>query len=128
MKLIRTLSRSSFPSHAGLLLSIFTTLALAGCEQSGHASDPRLRRIDEMPDSQLPTGIAKSQVTFYLSSQNFPVKNTGDPHEIAAIVHHLDTHTLPSATARVTFHFDARHNLKFYELATAAGSVPPTII
>ena len=128
MKIIRTPSRSSFSSLAGFLLGVSTILALAGCKQSGHTSDPHLKQIDEMLDSQLPTGIAKSRVTFYLSSQNFPVKNTGDPHETAAIVHHVDTHTLPSATARVTFHFDARHNLKFYELATAAGSVPPTII
>ena len=59
---------------------------------------------------------------FYLSSQNFPVENTGDPRAIVAIVHHVDTDTLQPATARVTFHFDASDNLKSYELVTAAGS------
>lgn len=123
MKNLRNPSRSTFPSLAGLfLLRVFALLALAGCKQSGHTSDPRLRPIDEMLDSQLPAGTAKSRVMFYLSSQNFPVENTGDARAIVAIVHHVDTDTLQPATARVTFHFDASDNLKSYELVTAAGS------
>src|SRR6202158_1283461 len=117
------LAKSSSPSLAVLsLLGVFAMLALAGCKQSGHTSDPRLRQIDEMLDSQLPTGTAKSRVSFYLSSQNFPVENTGDARAIVAIIHHVDTDTLQPATARVTFHFDASDNLKSYELVTAAGS------
>jgi hypothetical protein len=123
MKNLRNPSRSTFPSLAGLfLLGVFTLPALAGCKQSGHTSDPRLRPIDEMLDSQLPAGTAKSRVMFYLSAQNFPVENTGDARAIVAIVHHVDTDTLQPATARVTFHFDASDNLKSYELVTAAGS------
>ena|SRR6202140_605603 len=123
MKNLRNPSRSTFPSLAGLfLLGVFALLALAGCKQSGHTSDPRLRPIDEMLDSQLPAGTAKSRVMFYLSSQNFPVENTGDARAIVAIIHHVDTDTLQPATARVTFHFDASDNLKSYELVTAAGS------
>ena len=121
MKIIRALSRSSF-SLAGFLLGGFTIVALAGCKQSGHTSDPRLKQIDEMLDSQLPAGTAKSRVTFYLSSQNFLVENTSAPHEIVAIVHHVDTDTLQPATARVTFHFDARDNLESYDLVSVAGS------
>ena len=110
-------------SSAGFLLfGVFTILALAGCKQNGHTSDPRLRQIDQMLDSQLPSGTARSRVTFYLSSQNFPVEDTRDPHEIVAIVHHVDTDTLQPATARVTFHFDARDNLKSYDLVSVAGS------
>ena len=75
-----------------------------------------------MLDSQLPAGTAKSRVMFYLSSQNFPVENTGDARALVAIVHHVDTDTLQPTTARVTFHFDASDNLKSYELVTAAGS------
>jgi hypothetical protein len=123
MKNLRDPSRSSFPSLAGLfLLGVFALLALAGCKQSGHTSDPRLRPIDEMLDSQLPAGTAKSRVMFYLNSQNFPVENPGDPRAIVAIVHHVDSDTLQPATARVTFHFDASDNLKSYELVTAVGS------
>jgi len=123
MKNLRNPSRSTFPSLAGLfLLGVFALLALAGCKQSGHTSDPRLRPIDEMLDSQLPAGTAKSRVMFYLSSQNFPVENTGDARALVAIVHHVDTDTLQPTTARVTFHFDASDNLKSYELVTAASS------
>jgi hypothetical protein len=100
-------------------------LALAGCKPNGHTSDPRLRPIDEMLDSQLPAGTAKSRVTFYLSSQNFPVENTADPRAIVAVVHHVDSDTLQPATARVTFQFDASDNLKSYELVGAAGSASP---
>src|SRR6267378_2274610 len=91
-------------------------------KQSEHTSDPRLRQIDEMLDSHLPTGTAKSRVSFYLSSQGFPLESTSDPHTIVAIIHHVDTDTLQPSTARVTFHFDAGDNLKSYELVTVAGS------
>jgi len=123
MKNLRNPSRSSFPSLASLFpLGVFALLALAGCKQSGHTSDPRLRPIDEMLDSQLPAGTAKSRVVFYLNSQNFPAENTGDARAIVAIVHHVDSDTLQPATARVTFHFDTSDNLKSYELVAAAGS------
>jgi hypothetical protein len=123
MKKLRNLSKSSFPSFAGLfLLGVFTTLALAGCKQGGHTSDPRLKKIDEMLDAQLPAGTSKSKVSFYLSSQGFSLESTSDPHDIVAVVHHVDTDTLQPATARVTFHFDASDNLRSYELVSAGGS------
>ena len=126
MKNLRNFSRSSFPSLTGLfLLGVFAMLALAGCKPSGHTSNPRLRPIDEMLDSQLPGGTAKSRVLFYLNSQNFPVEKTGDPGAIVAVVHHVDSDTLQPATARVTFHFDASDNLKSYELAAAASASRP---
>jgi hypothetical protein len=125
MKKLRKLSKSSFPSLAGLfLLGVFAVLALIGCKQSGHTSDPRLRKIDEMLDSQLPAGTSKSRVSFYLSSQGFPLESTSDPRALVAVVHHVDTDTLQPATARVTFHFDASGNLKSYELLFAGSSVP----
>jgi hypothetical protein len=123
MKKLRNPAKSSSPSLAVLfLLGVFTTLALGGCKQSGHTSDPRLKKIDEMLDAQLPAGTSKSKVSFYLSSQGFSLEGTSDPHGIVAIVHHVDTDTLQPATARVTFHFDAGDNLKSYELAAVAGS------
>src|SRR5213078_2307697 len=120
MKNLRNPSRSSFPSLAGLFL-LGVLAMLAGCKPSGHTSDPRLRPIDEMLDSQLPAGTAKSGVMFYFPSQNFPVENTGDARAIVAVVHHVDSDTIQPATARVTFHFDASDNLKSYELVAAAG-------
>jgi hypothetical protein len=123
MKTSRNLSWISFPSVAGLfLLGALAMLALAGCKRSGHTSDPRLKQIDEMLDAQLPAGTSKPKVSFYLSSQGFPLESTSDPRAIAAIVHHVDTGTLQPATARVTFHFDAADNLKSYELVSVGGS------
>jgi hypothetical protein len=107
-----------------VLLCIFVTLVLYGCKQGAHTSDPRLRPIDEMLDAQLPEGTAKSRVFLYLSSQGFPIENTGDAHAIVAIVHHVDTQTLQPATARVTFHFDAADKLKSYELVASQDSSP----
>jgi hypothetical protein len=100
------------------LLGLFAALAFAGCKQSSHTSDPRLRQIDEMLNARLPVGTPKSRVLFYLSSQGFPVENTNDPHVIAAGIQHVDTETLKPATTRVTFHFDADDKLKSYELAS----------
>jgi hypothetical protein len=101
---------------AFFLISVFMTLTLAGCKQSSHTSDPRLQKLDEMLDSQLPTGTPKSRVLVYLNSQGFPVENTADSHVITATVHHVDTETLKPATARVTFQFDAEDKLKSYQL------------
>ena len=75
-----------------------------------------------MLDAQLPAGSSRSKVSFYLSSQGFPLESTNDPHSMIAIVHHVDTDTLRPETARVTFHFDNRDNLTTYELAVAPGS------
>src|SRR5438552_9515112 len=90
-------------SSAGFLwFGVFTILALAGCKQNGHTSDPRLRQIDEMLDSQLPSGAARSRVTFYLSSQNFPVEDTRDQHQIVATVHYLFHNSLQPPASPTT--------------------------
>jgi hypothetical protein len=101
---------------AFFVIGVLMTLSLAGCKQSSHTSDPRLQKLDEMLDSQLPTGTPKSRVLVYLNSQGFPVESTTDSHVIAATVHHVDTETLKPATARVTFQFDAEDKLKSYQL------------
>ena len=88
-----------------------------GCKGSGHTSDPRLRQIDEMLDTQLPAGTAKARVIFYLNSQGFSIEDSKDPHALVAVVRHVDTETLQPVSAAVTFHFDAEDKLKTYELA-----------
>ena len=105
-----------------VLGGVFLSIALLGCKTSGHTSDPRLRQIDEMLDSQLPQGTPKSRVIFFLSSQNFAVENARDARTVVAIVHRVDTNTLQPATARVTFHFDDADKLKSYDLEPAPGS------
>ena len=105
-----------------VLGGVFLSLALSGCKTSGHTSDPRLRQIDEMLDSQVPQGTPKSRVIFFLSSQNFAVENARDARTVVAIVHRVDTDTLQPATARVTFHFDDADKLKSYDLEPAPSS------
>jgi len=113
------------PSFSKRLLFLFVGLILpvilglltpSGCKQCGHTSDPRLRQIDEMLDSQLPAGTPKSRVIVYLNSQGFPIDNGTDPHAIAATIHHVDTESLKPVTAHVMFHFDPEDKLKTYEL------------
>ena len=102
---------------AGLILfAIVSMLSPASCSKSAHTSDPRLRQIDEMLDSQLPAGTPKPRVILYLNSQGFPIENAADPKTIAATIHHVDTETLKPVTASVTFHFDPQDRLTTYEL------------
>jgi hypothetical protein len=123
MKEPQNFATSSSLRLAGLLLlGVLAMLTPAGCKQSGHTSDRRLKQIDEMLDSQLPVGTAKSRVSFFLSSQGFPLESTNNPHALVAIIHHVDTETLQPATARVTFRFDPSDNLKSYELVSVAGA------
>ncbi|HYL86477.1 MAG TPA: hypothetical protein VE263_19795 [Candidatus Angelobacter sp.] len=109
--------RSLFLLAAFFALGLLSLLAPAGCKRSGHTSDPRLRQIDEMLDSQLPAGTPKSRVMVYLNSQGFSIENSDDPHAMVATVHHVDTETLQPVNARVTFHFDSEDKLKTYDLA-----------
>jgi len=123
MKILGKASSHSSTAYAALfLLGILATIPFSGCNRGRHTSDSRLRQIDDMLDAQLPAGTSKSKVSFYLSSQGFPVEAANVPNAIVATVHHVDTETLRPATARVTFHFDARDNLTTYELAFAPGS------
>jgi hypothetical protein len=106
------------------LLGVFLLLAVAGCNSSSHTSDPHLRQIDEMLNTQLPQGTPKSRVIFFLNTQAFPLENSGDAKVLVAVVRHVDTNTLQPATARVTFHFDAAGKLSTYELSPAPDAAP----
>ena len=121
-KFAKFIGSPALPFASAIFLGVLALLTLAGCQNSKHTSDPRLRQIDEMLDAQLPTGTNKSRVTVYLSAQGFTLESTTDPRTIVAIVRHVDTDTLQPATARVTFHFDAGEKLKSYELAPMPGS------
>ena len=124
IKLRRRTTTSVNFFRSSLLTFVLLTVGLSGCKTSAHTSDPRLRQIDELLDSQLPQGTPKSRVIFFLSSQGFPLQNARDEKAVVAIVHRVDTSTLQPATARVTFHFDANDKLKSYELEPAADSPP----
>ena len=98
---------------------VLVAFSISGCKNSSHTSDPRLEKIDQMLNSKLPKGTPMSRVTYFLTSRGYPLQDSPDKSVVVAIVRHIDTDTLQPATARVTFHFDANHNLTSYELQAA---------
>jgi hypothetical protein len=98
----------------------FLLLAVAaGCSSHTHTFDPKLRKIDELLDAQLPKGTSRSRVGFFLTTRGYKVEGSPDVHTVIAIVRHIDTETLQPSTARVIFHFDAGDRLTSYDLERA---------
>jgi hypothetical protein len=99
---------------------IFLLLAIAaGCSSHTHTYDPKLRKIDELLDAQLPKGTSRSRVGFFLITRGYKIEDSPDLRTVIAIVRHIDTRTLQPSTARVTFHFDANDALISYDLQPA---------
>ena len=105
-----------------MLVGVLTVVG--GCQTSAHTSDGRLRKIDEMLNSELPKGTSMGRVSYFLSSRGFKTEPTTKPQTMVAIVRQIDTETLRPANARVTFHFDDRDQLSSYELTAAPDEVP----
>jgi hypothetical protein len=95
------------------------TFLTGGCNHSGHTSDPRLVKIDEMLNGELPKGTSEDRVRFFLNTRGYRTLNTGEPHTVVAIIRHIDTDTLRPQTARAIFRFDAHDHLDSYELTPA---------
>jgi hypothetical protein len=95
------------------------TLTSNGCKSSAHTSDSRLRKIDEMLNSQLPQGTSRSRLEYFLNSRGYKLEDSPDKNSVVAVVRQIDTDTLQPATARVTFHFDSKDKLLTYELQSA---------
>jgi hypothetical protein len=110
----RLAPRTRFPASFVLLLAL-----AAGCSSHTHTYDPKLRKIDELLDAQLPKGTSRSRVGFFLTTRGYKVEGAPDVHTVIAIVRHIDTDTLQPSTARVTFHFDANDRLTSYDLQRA---------
>lgn len=103
-----------------LLATVVILAALSGygCKSSAHTSDSRLRKIDEMLNSQLPKGTPRSRVQYFLGSRGDRLEGH-DKRSLVAVVRRIDTDTLQPATARITFHFDSNDKLISYELQSA---------
>jgi hypothetical protein len=99
----------------------FLLLAVGvGCSSHTHTYDPKLRKIDELLDAQLPKGTSRSRVGFFLATRGYKLEGSPDVHTVIAIVRHIDTETLQPSTARVIFHFDANDRLISYDLQRVA--------
>lgn len=97
-----------------------------GCKESAHTSDPKLRKIDQMLEAQLPNGTPRSRVEFFLSVRGYNMEDSSRKDLIVALIRQVDTDTLQPVTARVTFHFDAHDKLTSYELQPAPNApLPP---
>jgi hypothetical protein len=112
--------RPGYPLPLALgCLALLCAFSICGCKSRvAHTSDPRLQKIDEMLNAQLPQGTPRSRVEYFLSSRGYQTESH-DKNVVIAVVRHIDTDTLLPATARVTFHFDERQKLTSYELQSS---------
>lgn len=95
-----------------------------GCERKGHTSDSRLKKIDEMLNSQLPKSAPRARVEYFLNSRGYRIEIPPDKHTVVAVVRHIDTETLQPASARVTFHFDLNYKLVSYDMEAVPDAAP----
>lgn len=112
---LRPLSRcvACFPLFAAAALVLF----FAGCGKSStEVTDPQLKPIQEMVDSQLPVGSSEGTVQQFLTARGYPIESTGQPGTMVGIIRHIDTDKLQPVTARVTFYFDANGRLNTTEI------------
>ena len=110
-------SLRTFASFA--LIAVLLTFFLSGCRSRGHTSDSRLKKIDELLAAQLPRGVTRGRVEYFLNSRGYRIESSSNKNEVVAIVRQIDTETLQPAAARVTFHFDSNNNLLSYDLRAA---------
>lgn len=109
------LVRGVFLLTSGLLLGLLLFGAVA-CKGRARTSDPRLKKIEEMLDGQLPPGTSLSRVTFFLNSRGYEYRIADRENKIVAIIPRVDEETLTRVVARVEFEFDRNDRLVNYEL------------
>lgn len=104
------------------LLYVFLCFAIffAACRSNRHTYDPRLRKIDELLNAQLPAGTPRGRVEYFLSARGYEREDAADKTLVRALVRHVDPDTLQPAAAHVTFHFDSSGQLTTYELQPAS--------
>lgn len=106
--------RLSLPCGALLLgLCLFAAIA---CKGHARTSDPKLKKIEEMLDGQLPPGTTLSRVTFFLNSRGYEYRIDGQQKKVIARIQKVDEETLTRVAARVEFEFDQNDKLVDYEL------------
>jgi hypothetical protein len=113
---------ASFLLFAATLVSAF----LVGCgTSSNEVTDPQLKPIQEMVNSQLPVGSSEGTVQQFLVARGYPIEKTSRPGTLIGIIRHIDTERLQPVTARVTFYFDANGRLNTTEIERTFNRRPP---
>ena len=88
----------------------------AGCKKAFQVDDPQLKPIQNMLDTELPTGTPEAAVSQFLSMRGYPTEPSDKPGTLIAVIRHIDTEKLQPVTARVTFYFDANGKLNTYDI------------
>ena len=108
-----------------LLTSFVGVLLLSGCKKNVEVDDPQLKPIQEMLNTDLPTGTTESAVSQYLATRGYPTEASDKPGTLVAIIRHIDTERLQPVTARVTFYFDANGKLNTTEIVRTFNRTNP---
>jgi hypothetical protein len=119
------LSAASQSTRSLACMLLLIAISAFGCnKQPAHTSDPRLRKIDEMLNAEVPPGTPRARVEYFLHSRGYKLEDSPDKNSEVAVVRHIDTGTLQPSTARVTFRFDATNKLISYDLQSAPDAPP----
>ena len=115
--------------YAAALAFLATSLvlfSLVGCGTSSNkVTDPQLKPIQEMVNSQLPVGSSEGTVQQFLLARGYPIEKSSRPGTMIGIIRHIDTEKLQPVTARVTFYFDANGRLNTTEIERTFNRRPP---
>ncbi len=109
------------PLFAGATLLGLLLFGAVGCKSRARASDPRLKKIEEMLDGQLPPGTSLSRVTFFLNARSYEYRIDDKEKKVVAIIPRVDEDTLTRVVARVEFEFNAHDKLVNYQLYPEPG-------
>ena len=109
-----------------LFAAIVVASFLVGCgTSSDEVTDPQLKPIQEMVNSQLPLGSSEGTVQQFLVARGYPIEKSSRPGTLIGIIRHIDTEKLQPVTARVTFYFDANGRLNTTEIERTFNRRPP---
>jgi len=99
-----------------VLLLAALVLTMGGCQKTFRVTDPQLKPIQEMIETQLPMGSTTDRVNLFLATRGYETEPAEKPGTIVAVIWHIDTQRVEPVTARVTFYFDANGKLNTFEM------------
>jgi hypothetical protein len=122
-----SLSHREFRSkmRAAFFLALAGMLLLVACSKSLKVNDPQLKPIQDMLETNLPTGSSEDAVSRFLAMRGYSREAPTKTGTIVAVIRHIDTEKLQPVTARVTFYFDANGRLNTMEIVRTMNAPIP---